>query len=47
MALTSVSQFAGELKMPASALIEQLRAAGVIKKLVEDTLTEQDKTKLL
>ena len=47
MALTSVSQFAGELKMPASALIEQLRAAGVIKKLAEDTLTEQDKTKLL
>ena len=47
MALTSVSQFAGELKMPASALIEQLNAAGVIKKLAEDTLTEQDKTKLL
>ncbi len=47
MALTSVSQFAGELKMPATALIEQLRAAGVIKKVAEDTLTEQDKTMLL
>jgi translation initiation factor IF-2 len=47
MALTSVSQFAGELKMPAAALIEQLNAAGVIKKAAEDTLTEQDKTKLL
>ena len=47
MALTSVSQFAGELKMAATALIEQLRAAGVTKKATEDTLTEQDKTKLL
>ena len=47
MTMTSVSQFAGELKMHATALIEQLRAAGVIKTVVEDTLTEQDKTKLL
>jgi len=47
MALTSVSQFAGELKMPAAALIEQLHAAGVVKKAAEDTLTELDKTKLL
>ncbi|MCZ7564205.1 MAG: translation initiation factor IF-2 [Burkholderiales bacterium] len=47
MAQSSVAQFAGELKMPPQALLEQLRAAGVHKKLAEDLLTEQDKTKLL
>jgi len=47
MAHMSVAQFAGELKMPPKLLIEQLRAAGVNKTLAEDTLTEQDKTRLL
>jgi translation initiation factor IF-2 len=47
MAHTSVSQFAGELKVPPQVLLEQLRAAGVHKRMAEDLLTEQDKTKLL
>jgi translation initiation factor IF-2 len=47
MAQTSVSQFAGELKVPPQVLLEQLRAAGVNKQLAEDILSEQDKTRLL
>jgi translation initiation factor IF-2 len=48
MAQTNVTQFARELGVPAPMLLEQLQAAGVTKKLVEDTLlTEQDKTQLL
>jgi translation initiation factor IF-2 len=47
MAQMSVAQFAGELKMPPKVLLEQLRAAGVNKSVAEDTLTEQDKTRLL
>ena len=47
MAQTSVSQFAGELKVQPSVLLEQLKAAGVHKQLAEDTLSEHDKTKLL
>jgi len=47
MAQTSVSQFAGELKVAPQVLLEQLRAAGVHKRLADDLLTEQDKTKLL
>ena len=47
MAQTSVAQFAGELKVPPSVLLEQLRAAGVDKRVAEDTLSEQDKTRLL
>ncbi|MDO8960196.1 MAG: translation initiation factor IF-2 [Rhodocyclaceae bacterium] len=43
----SVSQFAAELKMPPTALIEQLARAGVVKQTSSDTLTEQDKTHLL
>lgn len=43
----SVTQFAGELKMPATALLEQLQRAGVEKTGVGDLLTEQDKAKLL
>ncbi len=43
----SVTQFAGELKMPASVLLEQLQKAGVSKSGVEDLLTEQDKARLL
>ncbi len=47
MAQTSVAQFAGELRVPPSVLLEQLRAAGVHKQVAEDVLSEQDKTRLL
>ena len=47
MALMTVSQFATELKMPAPALLEQLAKAGVSKQESDDTLSEQDKTRLL
>ncbi len=47
MAQTSVAQFASELKVPPSVLLEQLRAAGVDKKAPEDSLSEQDKSRLL
>jgi len=47
MAQTSVAQFASELKVPPSVLLEQLRAAGVEKKIPEDSLSEQDKSRLL
>ncbi len=48
MAQTNVTQFAKELGVPATMLLEQLQAAGVGKRLLEDTmLTEQDKTQLL
>lgn len=43
----SVLQFAGELKMPAPVLLEQLQRAGVDKSGVNDLLTEQDKAQLL
>ena len=47
MAQTSVAQFASELKVPPSVLLEQLRAAGVDKPVPEDSLSEQDKSSLL
>ncbi len=47
MAQSSVTQFAGELKVQPSVLLEQLKAAGVHKQQAEDTLSEQDKTRLL
>jgi len=47
MAQTSVAQFASELKVPPSVLLEQLRAAGVEKRVAEDSLTETDKARLL
>jgi translation initiation factor IF-2 len=47
MALMTVSQFATELKMPAPALLEQLAKAGVSKQASNDTLSEQDKSRLL
>jgi translation initiation factor IF-2 len=47
VAQTSVAQFASELKVPPSVLLEQLRAAGVEKKVPTDSLTEQDKSRLL
>ncbi len=47
MGQTTVTQFAGELKMPASVLLEQLQKAGVDKARESDLLSEQDKTRLL
>ncbi|HEY6281334.1 MAG TPA: translation initiation factor IF-2 [Burkholderiales bacterium] len=47
MAQMNVEQFAQELKLDPSRLIEQLQAAGVNKKLAEDLLSEHDKTQLL
>ena len=47
MGQTTVTQFAGELKMPASVLLEQLQKAGVEKTRETDLLSEQDKTRLL
>jgi translation initiation factor IF-2 len=47
MAQMNVTQFATELKMPASALLEQLQKAGVEKSEASDLLSEQDKTRLL
>ncbi|MBI3938372.1 MAG: translation initiation factor IF-2 [Betaproteobacteria bacterium] len=48
MAQMNVSQFAKELGLPTALLLEQLQAAGLKKKLAEDTpLTEKDKGQLL
>jgi translation initiation factor IF-2 len=47
MASTNVAKFAAELKMPAEALLEQLRAAGLGKQSPDDELTEVDKEQLL
>jgi translation initiation factor IF-2 len=48
MAQINVTQFAKDLGLPITLLLEQLQAAGVKKKLAEDTvLTEKDKTQLL
>ena len=47
MAQSSVAQFASELKVPPAVLLEQLRAAGVDKLVPEDSLTENDKSRLL
>ncbi len=47
MAQSNVAQFAKELKLPEVMLLEQLKAAGVNKLSVEDSLTEEDKAHLL
>ena len=47
MAHTTIEQFATELKMQASALLEQLDKAGVAGKQEGDDLSEADKTRLL
>ncbi|AKJ29700.1 translation initiation factor IF-2 [Caldimonas brevitalea] len=47
MAVTTVAQFASELNRPATALLDQLKAAGVTKGSPEDSLTEADKERLL
>jgi translation initiation factor IF-2 len=43
----SVAQFASELGVAETVLLEQLKAAGVNKSAAEDPLTEQDKAQLL
>jgi translation initiation factor IF-2 len=47
MALSTVAQFAAELGLPTTLLIEQLKSAGVNKTSVDDFLEEGDKTALL
>ncbi|MCX7896329.1 MAG: translation initiation factor IF-2 [Rhodocyclaceae bacterium] len=47
MAQMSVAEFAAELKMPPAVLLEQLSRAGVAKQSPNDSLTEQDKARLL
>jgi len=47
MAEMSVAQFATELRMPASVLLEQLQRAGVAKGSETDPLSESDKSRLL
>ncbi|HWK63008.1 MAG TPA: translation initiation factor IF-2 [Eoetvoesiella sp.] len=47
MSSNTVAQFAIELKMPADVLLEQLRAAGVEIKSVDENVTDADKAKLL
>ena len=47
MSETKVEQFANELGLLPAALLEQLKAAGVSKKLANDSLTEEDKAQLL
>jgi translation initiation factor IF-2 len=47
MASTNVETFAAELKVPADVLLEQLKAAGVVKSSADDPLTEADKEQLL
>lgn len=47
MSELKVSQFAAELRMPAQELLEQLRAAGVNKTTEQDSLTADDKARLL
>ena len=47
MPSNNVAQFAAELKVPATVLLEQLRAAGVEKSTADDALSENDKAQLL
>ena len=47
MAQTTVAQFAKELKLSDEMLLEQLKAAGVPKKVADDKLAEDDKARLL
>ncbi len=47
MAVTTVAQLASELNRPASALLEQLKSAGVGKTSTDDSLTDTDKERLL
>jgi translation initiation factor IF-2 len=47
MPSNTVAQFAVELKLAPQLLLQQLRAAGVVKSSEDDPLTEDDKSRLL
>jgi translation initiation factor IF-2 len=47
MAVTTVAQLAAQLGRPTTALLEQLKSAGVAKRSPDDALTEADKERLL
>ncbi|MEJ7137975.1 translation initiation factor IF-2 [Amphibiibacter pelophylacis] len=47
MAVTTVAQFAAELKQPTDTLLMQLKAAGVPKSSAGDVMSDSDKTRLL
>ncbi len=47
MGKMNVAQFASELGLPVSLLLEQLQAAGVAKQHEDDPVSEQDKSQLL
>jgi len=47
MAQMSVAEFATELKMPVPALLEQFAKAGVAKAAATESVSEQDKARLL
>ena len=47
MALTTIAQFAKELKLSEELLLVQLKAAGVATKTATDSISEDDKTHLL
>lgn len=47
MASKTVAQFAAELKMPSELLVTQLRAAGINKENIDDSLSHDDKSILL
>ena len=47
MGKMNVAQFAGELGLPVELLLEQLQAAGVVKREGTDPVSEQDKAQLL
>jgi len=47
MAKLSVSQFAAELGLPVALLLEQLKAAGIVKDGESDSILEKDKAQLL
>ena len=47
MAKLNVAQFATELGLPVTLLLEQLKAAGIAKDEESSPLTEKDKAKLL
>ena len=47
MTITTVEEFAKELKKTPQVLLEQLRQAGVAKSTADEALTDEDKQKLL
>ncbi len=47
MSITTVAEFANELKKSTEALLEQLKSAGVSKASPSDALTDADKQSLL